>query len=416
MMGTGDTKKTAIHSIAMVVLFFAQWLISMILVRIGGYYDAGVFSLAMTVSNVFTYIANFGIRSYMLTNSREKYRQQHYQSAALISIAGSFLLCIGYLLIAGQYTRIEAEAILFYLIYSNSIACSEIMFGRLQLAGHLEINGKSNLVRAAVCFAAFIGSFLIIHQVALSLIFMAGAAILVCVLFDGTCYRRITGENFFAFRPDFRCGVKILASCIPIMLTNVIPLLTTAIPRTTIQKELGTELLGYFATIFTPTVLITVLVPTVMQALLPSLSENWENNRRLLKKQILKGYLFIPLLAAVALVLALLAGKPVMALLFGEGILPFFSLLYWAILTTCVNAAVMIGNNILIAIHKNRDLLISNLLAFAFCVAFSHVFVSNWGLQGAVYVLLCAYGAQAMYQLAVIIYNLHRKNNVGEQS
>ena len=32
MTGTGASKKTAIHSIAMVVLFFAQWLISMLLV------------------------------------------------------------------------------------------------------------------------------------------------------------------------------------------------------------------------------------------------------------------------------------------------------------------------------------------------------------------------------------------------
>ena len=414
MTGTGDTKKTAIHSIAMVVLFFAQWLISMLLVRIGGYYDAGVFSLAMTVSNVFTYIANFGIRSYMLTNKTGIVQPHHYQSAALISISGSFLLCIGYLLIAGQYIRIEKEAIFFYLVYSNSIACSEIMFGRLQLAGHLEINGESNLVRAAVCFAAFVGSFLIFHRVALSLLFMAGAAVLVCVLFDGTRYRKIIGENFFAFRPDFRSGLKILASCIPIMLTSVVPLLTTAIPRTTIQKELGTELLGYFATIFTPTVLITVLVPTVMQALLPSLADNWENNRGLLKKQILKGYGFIPLLAGVALLAALVAGKPVMALLFGEEILPYFSLLYWAILTTCVNAAVMIGNNILIAIHKNRDLLISNLLAFVLCAALSQVFVTHWGLQGAVYVLLCAYGVQVVYQLIVIFCNLHRKNDIGE--
>ena len=69
----------------------------------------------------------------------------------------------------------------------------------------------------------------------------------------------------------------------------------------------------------------------------------------------------------------------------------------------------------MIAIHKNRDLLISNLLAFVLCVVLSQVFVTRWGLQGAVYVLLCAYGAQMVYQLGVIFYNLHRRNNAGEQ-
>ena len=92
-------------------------------------------------------------------------------------------------------------------------------------------------------------------------------------------------------------GLKVLVSCTPIMITNVIPLITTAIPRTTIQRAMGTDMLGYFSTMFTPTVLITVIVPTVMQSRLPKLSEEWDRYDRRFRKELIFCYTAVLLIA-----------------------------------------------------------------------------------------------------------------------
>lgn len=54
--------KALINSAGSLVLFFGQCVISLVIVRITGYGDAGVFSLAMSISNVFCFVANYNIR------------------------------------------------------------------------------------------------------------------------------------------------------------------------------------------------------------------------------------------------------------------------------------------------------------------------------------------------------------------
>ena len=409
-MKTTDTKsKTTIHSIGVIVLFFAQWLISMLLVRMGGFYDAGVFSLAMTVSNVFAYFANFGVRTFMLTETRGIYTTQQYKTAGITAIAGSYMICVGYLLIASHYSSTELLAIILYLTYNNFNSFSEILFGKMQLSGRLEVNGFSNLIRGCSCFIAFIISYLLFRQIVLSLICMAIVSAMVMLLFDARQYRRIVNENPFSFSPDMKDSIRILVCCVPIMLTNVLPLVTTAIPRTEIQKQLGTEMLGFFSTIFTPTVIISVLVPTIMQSILPRISREWEEGTGSILKEIGVCYLAVLAIAGIAEIAALVCGKYFMRLLFGDAILTYYSLLYWAILVTAINAMVAVGNHFLIAMHSNKSLLISNVLALVICLALSGMLIRSRQLNGATYALITAYCVQVVFQICMIMREIHRR-------
>ena len=69
-------QKMFLNTVGTVVLLFAQWLISVLIVRMGGYDDAGTFSLAMSVSNIFAFLANYGIRNYQVADSRNRFTQQ----------------------------------------------------------------------------------------------------------------------------------------------------------------------------------------------------------------------------------------------------------------------------------------------------------------------------------------------------
>ena len=71
----------ALYSVSTVVLMFAQWLISVLLVRLGSFEDAGLFSLAMSIANVFGAVATYGIRKVQVSDIDQQYTQKRYLAA-----------------------------------------------------------------------------------------------------------------------------------------------------------------------------------------------------------------------------------------------------------------------------------------------------------------------------------------------
>lgn len=401
---------TTLHTAGFFLLFAAQWLISVLLVHLGGYYDAGLFSLAMTISNVFAFLANFGIRSYMLTDANGKYTLHQYRAARLLSAGFAFFLCAGFVWVKKSYSDTERFAILLYLSYTIFNTISEVYFAKMQLIGKLEINAYSNMLRGIVCFASFLISYLIKRNMILSIAAMALSAAVITLFYDQKQYKKITNDRRGIPAEDYTAGIHLLADCLPIMLTLVLPLVTTAIPRQEIQNQLGTELLGYFSSIFTPTVLISVTVPAVLQAILPSISRNWESGRlKQLRRQMLHCCIGIILFVCLALIAARIAGAFVLNLVFGKEILQFFPLLYWAIAVTGLSALVALGNQFLLAMHKHKLLLAATCLAVCLCAVVSSSFIGKWQLYGATYALAIAYGAQLFLQGAVIVRTMRRK-------
>lgn len=393
-----------IHSIGMILLFFVQWLISTILVRMGGYYETGIFSLGMTIANVFAYIGNFGIRTFMLADTNENYTQDQYKGAGILAIIGSYICCLGYLMIFGHYTTVEWIAILLYLTYMNFIFYSDILFGRIQLCGRLELNGFSNIIRSLLCFFAFVLSYVLFHSILISLCCMALSSGIVLFTFDSNCYYNVTKEKAFRGFAQIGKSKKVLVKCVPIMLTLTLPLITNAIPRETIQREFGTELLGYFSTVFTPAVLISVIFPNILQGILPDLAHSWNSrNIRNVKKLIGIEVGVVLSLTGVSALLAYFFGKPIMRLVFGEEILQYYSLLYYAIITIGVNSLVGIGNNVLIAMSENNQLPLTNIFAIVVCFIFSRCLIHRYHLYGATYVLIIAYSSQVVLQSVMIL-------------
>jgi len=406
-----NRSQTVIHSIGAFVLMFGQWLISVLLVRLGGYEDAGLFSLAMSISNVFAYFANYGIRTYQISDVKGEFTQNQYQITSWVTIAASYVLCFGYFLLAGSYSILEKAAILLYLSYSNVNSFSDILFGRLQLDGHLEINGFSNILRGSLCFAVFLGAFLLTRRMLPSLAVMVCATALVVVLFDCRFYRRLCGKVFQRRAEPVAAIAVLLRRSLPLMAANVIPLIATAVPRRTIQQMLGTTMLGYFSSLFTPTVAITTLVPMLLQSALPEFSALWKQGERVKLLRLTACYYgVVALLVAAALGASAVMGRWALSIVFGSEILEYFPLFYWAILATGCNAVTMVSNNLLISMRKNRAVTISVVAAAGVSAAVSAPLVMRFGITGGALALIAAYLVQAFVQILLITYNMYQSN------
>ena len=61
------------NSVGFIVYLFCQWLITIVVVRLSNYEDAGILSLAMSINNILYAISTFGLRNYQVSDIENKY-------------------------------------------------------------------------------------------------------------------------------------------------------------------------------------------------------------------------------------------------------------------------------------------------------------------------------------------------------
>ena len=62
-----------------------QWLITILVVRASGYEDAGILSLAMSISNTIYAISSFGMRGYQSSDIKEEFDNYTYVLSRIIT-------------------------------------------------------------------------------------------------------------------------------------------------------------------------------------------------------------------------------------------------------------------------------------------------------------------------------------------
>lgn len=400
-----------VNSIGSIALCGAQWLISVLIVRMGGYGDAGIFSLAMSISNVFLFLANYNIRSIQLSDTEGEYTQLQFLWSRVFSILISFLSCAVYLLFAGGYTDVEKWAVLLYLFYSNSTILNDIMMGTIQVNGHIEVGGYSNLIRSGVCLAVYLGVYAVTKSLIISLIAMVAASAAVVLLYDLPRYRKYCGSPDRGVLFDVKQALRILRTNFVLMLTAIFPLITAAVPRRQIQLIFGEEELGYFSSIFSPTLIIATLIPALVLAVIPKLAQTWHDMQyKSFLKEVVKCNLLIVGFTVICIIAAVFLGRFALKLVFGEEILVYYDLLYWALVTSGINAAVSCSISVLIAMHKNIYVTVATAISMIISMAISGVLVGEYGIYGAAYALMAAYIVQLLIQFGGIGYFVIRGN------
>ena len=402
-------KQAMIHSVGAVVLLFSQWLIFVFLVRIDGYESAGIFSLAMSIANVFSVIAGYNMRSFRITDTNSKYLQSQYLTAAIIPIIVSIVLCVLYITCADGYTNDERICILLYLLFYDSSCVADVLYSYVQIKGGLEYNGYSSFARGIVALFSFSIVFLPTKNLPISIGIMAASNVTVLVIYDIKIYKKITGEQIVISFDGFDKVAEILRQCFPLMLASLLSNTVTAISRRVIQNQLGVKMLGYFSSIFTVTVLITTVAPLVINAFLPWFATIWNNHKRSeILRAIVLLYVFVIAFCVLAMLAVMIAGKYVLKIVFGDEILEYFNLLYWSIAVSGIYAINVIESGLLTAMRHINGIIISTVADLIITLSLSKTFVSAFGIYGGAYALICAHTVQMLVLLIFMLRKINR--------
>lgn len=357
-----------------------QWLITIFVVRIGGYADAGYLSLAMSITGTLQNFSHFGIRNYQVSDIESKFSDRDYISVRIWTCLGSYIFCIGILLL-NRYSGVQAMSILCFMLFRLVESFSDVLHGIAQKNQRLDIAGKSFLLRGMIGFLSFCITYWITKNLWLGLLLMSILTGL-CVL--GYDVRTIWKLPWEKREWNRKRAVKILQECFPLCLYLFCSAAIITLPRVFLEKQFGNEKLGIYAAVFAPALLLQAGAGYLFLPFLPTFAKDHYQGRG---KEFLYRFYQLSAIIGVSFVLIFslskLFGAQILQLVLGTQILGYEYLLDGVLICTFMTAYTSFLCALLTVLRKFQILLVGNIAALICCYIISPLFLKKFGIKGA---------------------------------
>ena len=394
------------NSAGSLIYLMSQWLITVLVTRLFGYADAGVLSLAMSISATFQTISLFGIRNFQVSDIRDKYSDSTYVMLRNITCTAALIFCMGFAFI-NRYSVRQILAILFFMLFRLSENYSDVLHGIAQKNGRLDVAGKGFAIKGVLIFAAFIGSYFLGASLNLAIAAMAAAAWLTTILFDALFARKIRPFGFVdSFGKAFSLGKETYSLCIYLFLSATMLL----IPKYFLEMLTDEATLGAYASISAPSLIISAVAGYIFSPFIDmfaKLYESRDNKRFLLLALKIAGA--IALFGLCSIILAYFLGDFALKIIFGESILEFSYMLIPTLIATILSSLAAFLYMLSIVVRDFKNLLIS---CFGGCLAAalsSPLMINALGANGTSFAMIIGAAFSTLY-LAVTVSVLIKKN------
>ena len=360
-----------------------QWGMLSVLAKLGSASIVGQFTLGLAVSAPIFMFSNLQLRAVQASDVNCEYKFADYFTLRLIATA------LGLAVLAGMlfFMRVPAMVKLAILLVSvtKTFECmSDVIGGLLQreeqlrrAAISLMIRGSASLIALSLVFAWF-------RRLPPALATMCAVWLSVLVFYDLRNARRIVGPCESFFRCDWRTLRRLALLGLPLGWVTTFVSLNANIPRYFLEHERGLADQGIYASLAYLAIAINLIASALSQSATTRLAHffaagDLKQFVRLLRKLSLLG-IIIPV---IGVPLALMAGKPLLTLLYRKEYAEHTDLLALIMVTAGFNtvmAFLFCGMN---AARRYRALVPAYLAGMLAGVIGSALLIPYFGLFGA---------------------------------
>lgn len=356
----------------------AQWMMTILIVRLAGYSEAGYLSLGLSLTNIFTNIAYFCIRNFQVSDEG-KYSQNVYVTHRLVLSMLAFV-CYAAFVGMNAYPAYVLVFLLLFMLYRLNEAVVDVFHGIDQRAWRLDIAGKSFLMRGILTLLVFIIAESITQNLVVTALLMAATAYAVIFCYDIPGARR---QEAFHLVWEKEALLALTKECFPLFAYAICLNAVVPIPRYFLEKIAGSEVLGYYASATIPASLIQLLASYIYTSF-TKLFADYRTEQK--KKAFLALFwkLTAAILATVLLALAgsALLGEWVLVLVFTESIRAYAYLLVPTIFCCGMIAFIWFVGTILTILRDMKGLLMGAAAGVITAAAVSYPCIKMWGADG----------------------------------
>lgn len=394
------------NSIGTFVMFFCQWLMMVLVVRLSGYSDSGILSLSVSCGNVFLIIAAFGVKTFQVSDIKNQYKDGEYYGAKIITILFTVLVGTVWTLLSG-YEGIEKTSILLYMAYIMVYSYADAVYGALQKRWRLDIAGISMCIRNIGALVVFCLVIWFTKDIRIALLVMLALSLAVLFIYDLPSTKRVT-----EIRPMLK-GKNIwllLWECFPFAVYTFFHTLVLTVPKLAVRGYYDKETLGIYSAVLAPVTVLQVAATFVINPLSTLMAEKIEA-RKWKELYILLGKCILMLLGILAagILISVFIGKWGLQLLYGEYITEYSYLLIPMVAVSVMTAFTILLGNLAVVLRDRAGANISGILGLASVVGLSLLLIPRFGMQGANWALLCALGVQDIVLIIAALIKMRKQ-------
>lgn len=383
------------NSFGTIFYYGCQWLTTILVVRLSGFADGGLYNLAMTFTAAFAIMALFNTRQYQASDVVGEYSDRTYIRSRLYAMAISFLIC-GIGLLLNDYTMYQRIVILLYMLHKCGEAWIDVYHGIDQKSGRMDYVCYSYLARGVLMLVSFCGILYLTENLALAVFGMTVVTYGMAFVYDKRKAERFISEDSKA---EGAAVKKLMIAMLPLVIVAVTNNLSISFPKYFLERYYGETVLGYYSSVATPSMVVQVGAQTIFIPLITPLADCLLNHDKKGFVNILKKVAAVcALLSVVALIASALLGEWFLVLAFQEDIRPYTYLFVPVIVSTLmisVNASLF---PVCTVLREIKGQLAVGIAGVASSLAASVWFVKRYSMDGVVIALLITLGIQIIIE------------------
>ncbi len=357
-------------------------ILTVVVTQLVGVEQAGMFSMAFVTGMLLMYLANYGVRTYQVSDLDERHSFSDYQLNRWITCAIMVAVGFAYCSIRGYASDMFTISLGVYM-YKMVDGLADVYEGRLQQVDKLYLAGISQAFRSIVVLVVFSLALLVTHNLAVACIVMAVAAIVTFVvltfplaLFETPKSRRVSPSSV----------TMLFKNCFPLFLALFLYALIDNMPKFVMEGVLSYDNQLYFNALYFPAQGILLTIGLIYKPLLVRMAEAWNDPAKRGKFDLIIVAIMGVIVAytgATALVMGWI-GIPIMSFLYGLDFEQFRGLLFIMIAAGGVTAAIDFLYQVITVLRRQRAVTRLYIITFGFSLFVPLLLVNFTGLPGAV--------------------------------
>lgn len=356
-------------------------MLSVVVIRIIGENDGGVFSIAITVSQMMLYIAYFEQRTYQVTDTENKYDFSQYHGAKIIACVLMMVCSAIYIFFLKSYTIEKSEIIMLMCVYRMLDGYADLYEGQFQLDERLYLAGKSMAFRSIFSASILLLTLSITKNMKMSLCMAIGAAALGVIVFD------LAIEKVYCnISPDFnRVKVfNIFRECFPLFIGSFLWVYILSASRIAVDAHLTNTDTAYYQVLFLPVSIINLFATFFFRPELTELSELYnKKNYKLFWGKIKRLIVLIAIFTGITMMGAYFVGIPALSFVSNCDLYDYKGVLVLLMFGGGINAGSFFLYYILTIMRKSGQILFGYISTSILTLVISNWFSDLWGIQGA---------------------------------
>ncbi len=375
------------NAVGNITYLVCQWVVTVLVTILGGFEDAGLLSVAMSVSATFQTVAMFGIRSFQVSDMEGKYADSSYMGLRAVTCGAAMAACVIFSLVS-HYFGAQLLAICLFMLFRLAESYADALHGIAQKNGRLDIAGKSFTVKGIGLLVCFLGGYMISKDLNIGLLCMMLFSLLVTVIYDLPTVRRLVSFRLLdSIGACGRLALETMPLCVYLFLYSAL----STLPKLILEKQCGEVILGAYSSIFAPAMLLQAATGYLYNPFATQFAEFLQRkDRKSFVSLLIKIVLAILAIAAVVMLAAQFLGEFALVLVFGEQIRAYVSFFNPILIVNFAISYLGFFCMLTVVLRKFKRLLIACGSAFVTCLLLTSPLIDYAGASGASYSLIAA--------------------------